>query len=467
MARPKAEVPVGQNPEKKLKMRQEIGPLTKEKINGLPSKATSYPVPEGRVRCLYLQVTPAGKKSWVLRYRFKGMQKTHTLGKWPEMTVDDAGKAAIQALNGITQGDDPNQVRKEQVVEAKRDADSRRTVNDLIDKFISDHIEVVDKNSTQIEYKRLIKKHIRDGLGKLALSEVGTKEISEFLTPISKSTPIQCNRIRSMLITMFSRAEEWGYRPLGTNPVVPIKKRNGENKRSRRLLNNELHELGKTLLSSNESEMSIIAIKLYLLTGMRKAELIGDKTRGIEGLTWSRVNIDKRQLLVNTKSKKGKPTNRIVYCCYEVIKLLKSITKTKGNPFVIVGKNKNESLVGIQNVWERIRVEAGFARKDEPDPNDPRIHDLRRTFSSVGSDLGWKEYMGELLGHAEGDVTDIYTRTDPAILLQIAEEVGSRIVALMAGAEEPTGAKAKPRVRRAGEPPVPRKAGRTATKAGK
>lgn len=442
------------------RMREKIGPLTKDKINALEPKMTSYPVPEGRQRCLYLQVTPAGIKSWVLRYRFRGIQKTHTLGRWPDMTVDQAGKEAISALKGIGEGKDPNEARKEEIVEAQRVVAEQKTVSDLLDRYIRDHIEINNKESSQQEFKRLITKHVRPGLGSLEIRKVGTNDISQFLTEIQRETPTQCNRVRSLLITMFGRAEEWEMRDLGTNPVVPIKKRTSEVKRSRRLSAQELKSLGKTLNTSKESKVVIAAIRLYLLTGMRKSELIGDKARGIEALTWGRVNLKEKTLEVFTKSRKGKSAKRVVYCCSEAINILKSIPKIKNNPYVITGKNAKEALVGIQNAWERIRIVAKLAVAGKDDPDNPRIHDLRRTFSSVGADIGWKEYMRDLLGHAEKDVTDIYTRTDPAILLQVAEEVGSRVHQLLNGIAAPKSQPIQATARKAGQAVIPRKAGK-------
>ena len=59
----------------------------------------------------------------------------------------------------------------------------------------------------------------------------------------------------------------------------------------------------------------------------------------------------------------------------------------------------------------------------------PGWHDLRRTFASVGSDLGLKGFMGELLGHAEQTVTDIYTRTAAQRLKEAARQSAQGLTA--------------------------------------
>ena len=83
-----------------------------------------------------------------------------------------------------------------------------------------------------------------------------------------------------------------------------------------------------------------------------------------------------------------------------------------------------------------------------------REHDLRRTFASVGSDLGMKGFVGELLGHAEATVTDIYTRsaaeplttvkTDPGVSTSLASAF-HRATPALAATHSPVGWRARVR----------------------
>jgi integrase len=99
--------------------------------------------------------------------------------------------------------------------------------------------------------------------------------------------------------------------------------------------------------------------------------------------------------------------------------------------------------VGLQAPWERIRAAAGLAPRDKKtgayidEENNPGWHDLRRTFASVGADLGLKGFVGELLGHAEATVTDIYTRSAAEPLHDAAERIGSRIEGILSGRIDP------------------------------
>lgn len=68
---------------------------------------------------------------------------------------------------------------------------------------------------------------------------------------------------------------------------------------------------------------------------------------------------------------------------------------------------------------------------------DPGLHDFRRTFASVGADLGPKGFIGELLGHSEQTVTDIYTRNAAEPLHNAAERIGARIEGILTGRIDP------------------------------
>jgi integrase len=413
--------------------------LTKAEIQKITPGASIQRVWDLTTRGLGLQVTPAGVFSWVLSYRSQGKKDMTTLGRWPEMTVEQARKAATSAWDRINAGENPNETKaadKRAALEARRAA---FTVRDLVDRYQEEHTPG-NSESWQAESKRLMDKHIIPGMGKLPLLEVGPADVSAFLYPVSKKTPTQGNRIRAVLRTMFQRAEEWGLRPLGSNPVAVVKRRTQETKRERRLTDLEMKALGKTLQESKEAPELILAVRLALLAGMRKGE--------IEAARWAWLDPEAAELRIppgfhKTGRKSGKV--RVVHLCSALVADLQGMTHTLGCPYIVPGRPKVledgttqwGEFTALQNPWERIREAAGLAKKGEPSDEDPGWHDLRRTFGSVAADLGLKGFAGELLGHAEATVTDIYTRAAAERLQEAAETIGSRIAGILSGAIDP------------------------------
>jgi len=418
------------------------GVSTKTQIEGLQPKATNYPVPvvskRGQaVRGLAIQVTPAGCKSFVLRFRLLGKQKTLTLGKFPDMGIEQAISLAQAKWSDIREGRNPS--------DKKREERQSLTVKDLADRYILEHIKPKGEGFG-MEATRIIKKHILPMMGGLSLALVGPADVSTLLFKM-KATPVQANRTRSILRTMFGRAEEWELRPLGSNPVTVVKNRTVEKSRERRLTDMELKSLGETLRKSKESSVYILAVRMAILAGMRKGE--------IAVCRWTWVDLEAGEIRIPPEfHKTGRKTGkiRVVHLCEALVAHLKATPQTLGCPFVVPGKPRVdkegkalpwEPIVALQAPWERIRDAAGLAPRDEKtdeylnEENNPGWHDLRRTFASVGADLGLKGFVGELLGHAEATVTDIYTRAAAEPLHEAAEKIGARIEGILSGSIDP------------------------------
>ena len=420
--------------------------LNKTAIDGLAVENSDYFNPVEGFKGLNIRVLPSGEKSFVLRYRFHGIQKKRVLGEFPTMSPDAAKKAHNTEWGLINAGKDPNQSRIEARKAAKEALKAATTVKDLVDRYLAEHTPG-NSESWQAESKRLMNKHIIPGLGKHALGEVGPAEISAFLFKMAKTTPTQANRTRAVLRTMFGRAEEWGLRPLGSNPVAVLKVRTPETKRTRRLSDLELKALGASLGASKEAPELILAIRLALLAGMRKGE--------IQNLRWKWVDLEAGEIHLpcvktddndwvhKTAKKTGK--KRVVHLCTALVNDLKAITHTLGCPYVVPGRPRKDKdgklewgpFIGLQGPWERMRVAAKLALKGDPQEEDPGWHDLRRTFGSVATDLGLKGFVGELLGHAEATVTDIYTRSASEKLHEVAETIGTRIHGILTGVIDP------------------------------
>ena len=314
--------------------------------------------------------------------------------------------------------------------------------------------------STAKEHIRLIEKIIRPAIGTSAVEDIGTDILDTMLRKIREETPIQANRVRSVLSAMFNEAEVWQYRHIHTNPVT-VQKRADENKRERNLADKEIAALGKALAAAENPPEGqdalpphpLAAIRLALLTGMRKGEILA--------LRWDWVDFDAQVITIPPpKHKTGKKTKkpRLVLLCDAACALLKTLPKNLGNHHVIVGRGKN-ALVNLQGPWEEIRSSAGLDYRATWMQENPKLwmkattqekmeiermidekqvhfHDLRRTFSSMAARLSYTElWISALLGHSAGTVTQGYARTDlrDHPLRGAVDAIGGRIAGLLDG----------------------------------
>jgi integrase len=165
-------------------------------------------------------------------------------------------------------------------------------------------------------------------------------------------------------------------------------------------------------------------------------------------LTWDDIDLEAGVLRIHHKTETKTKKKRIVHLCTAARQLLEALPHQLGNPHVIPGKITGHALVNLQVVWDRLRdlatgrtwAEAQEAGRKAPavDISDVTIHDLRRTFSSVGARLGYPElWLGTLLGHSKATVTQGYAIVSGAPLRVAVEAIGGRIAGLLSGEIDP------------------------------
>ena len=106
-----------------------------------------------------------------------------------------------------------------------------------------------------------------------------------------RATPTNANRMLATLSCMFAVAELWEIRPNGSNPCRKIKHFR-EERRERFLSDEEYGRLGEVLREvereGSERPSAIAAIRLLMLTGCRKGEILT--------LRWEYVDLDRGEL---------------------------------------------------------------------------------------------------------------------------------------------------------------------------
>ena len=71
---------------------------------------------------LYVQIEPTGGKLWRYQYRFEEKRKLLSLGKYPDVSLQEARKRHIEAREQLAQGIDPSAVKKARKIAGKERA---------------------------------------------------------------------------------------------------------------------------------------------------------------------------------------------------------------------------------------------------------------------------------------------------------------------------------------------------------
>ncbi|HEU4952889.1 MAG TPA: integrase arm-type DNA-binding domain-containing protein, partial [Holophagaceae bacterium] len=304
--------------------------FTKTAIEKLALEALRYEVFDSATPGFGIRVSRTGEKTFFLRYRPKSgaQHRRVTLGRFGEVTLDQARSHALKLKGRIVEGADPNSDRE------KRKAAS--TMKDLTERFLRDHVEVHCKASTARNYRSQIRDYVLPRLGRLLASEVDPGHVSKLIATF-KDRPYQGNRLRALLSKMFRMAEVWGIRPLGSNPCMGVPKYK-ESKRHRHLGVDELASIGEALDQAEErgdaTSEGVLALRLLLLTGCRRGEILN--------LRWEHVDLEAGALNL-PDSKTG--AKRVVLAP-PAVALLAEAAGQKLSPWVCPGRDLKLPLVG-------------------------------------------------------------------------------------------------------------------------
>ena len=241
-------------------------------IKGLPVPADGYAITwDAKVAGFGCRVTAAGARSFILNYRTRGGRaRRFTVGSFGDWTTGAARDEARRLKTLIDRGQDP--------LGDMTAARAAPTVGDLCDRFIREYLPR-KKPSTQHTYKLQIESEIRPPLGRLKVAEVTFDDTDGLHRKITaRGTPYRANRVIALLSVMFTMAIKWRLRT--DNPCQSVQ-RNAEHKRRRYLSPDELARL-TTALANAKDQQSADIVRMLLLTGARRGEVLSAKWDDID-----------------------------------------------------------------------------------------------------------------------------------------------------------------------------------------
>jgi len=139
------------------------------------------------------------------------------------------------------------------------------------ERYLAEHADKKKSPRSAREDKRLLERHVVPKLGTRKVADLSAADVAKLVHGLS-GTPIQANRVRSLLSKMLVLAIVWGVRSDPVNPVRLVQKF-AETSRERYLSGEEVKQLGNVLAASEreaeEPWQAIAAIRLLLFTGCR------------------------------------------------------------------------------------------------------------------------------------------------------------------------------------------------------
>ena len=332
---------------------------------------------------LAICLTAAGGRTFYRTGRVAGKPERIKLGRFPDMSVEQARKAARAVSGDLAKGINP-----------KRKRHAQPTMSDLWECWW-EHATAHKRPKSQSEDKRQYEKHLKRW-AKRPLKEITRAEVATLHQRIKiKGGPYSANRLLSLLSAMWNEGRRAGLCE-GESPARDIR-RFKEEKRDRWLDGTELRRLLE-VLAEEEPDVRDFFL-LALLTGARRSN--------VQGMRWADVDLDLCLWSIPGADAKAGEIMVIPLVTPAVEILRARVERANGN-YVFPGRGGRGHLVEPKRAWARIREAAGIP--------DVRIHDLRRTMGSWLATAGTSlQVIGAALGHRDLKSTATYARlgTDP------------------------------------------------------
>jgi len=345
-----------------------------------------------------IRVSPNGKKTWTLVYRFQGAPRRLSLGRYPVITLSTARDHARKALAAIVNGTDPALEKKERQAAsvAKRRQDQDGAFGKIAERFIAEYAKPNNRERTWKHDDWILKKHVLPFWKAKPVREITRADVKALLQrPIERdgngavaSGGYVSNRIRACLSKLFAWAIE---EDLCDHNVIRDVKRLGKERPSDRVLSSEeIRTLWQKLDSLDGRAQAFF--KLALLTGARPGE--------VRGATWSEIDFDGAVWsLPSDRTKTHQP--RRIPLSPTAGKVLRERKAAAGeSSFVFSGEGAISGvaiLTSIKFGASALREACGFEFA-------PR--DIRRTVATNIASMGVRrEVVRAILGHVDSSVT--------------------------------------------------------------
>jgi integrase len=348
---------------------------------------------------LQIRITNSGAKTFSVYRWVKGSSKPEriTLGRFPDLSVEQARSMAAEINATIAKGDNPaNAIRKFK---------GELTLGGLFSEYMERYAKIHKKSwkEDQKQFDRYMKR-----FSARKLSSLKPNDFMHLHHKIgAENGQYAANRLLSLLRAMYNRAKEWGFWSKD-NPTQGIKKFK-EKSRDRFLQADELPKFFQAL-EDEDNEIMRDYFLVSLLTGARRANVLA--------MRWSDVKLERGEWRIE-ETKTGDA--QTIPLTSEVIDILQKRKKHADSIFVFPGIGKSGHMVEPKSGWKRIMIRAGL--------QDVRIHDLRRTLGSwqaaTGSSL---PIIGKSLNHKNPSTTAIYARLDIDPVRKSVEVAGEAIL---------------------------------------
>lgn len=366
-------------------MAQQLMNFTKVSLAKLPmpERGISKLYYDTQVRGLTLMITAHGTKTFYFSKKIKGRVERIKIGRFPDLTVEQARTTAHEFNNRIARGENPQDERHA--------FNNEVTFGELHSWYIEHYSKPYKAPSSVAQDIGQFNRHLTDWRTR-KISTITQDDVFRKHQHIGENNgKYTANRTLEIIRAMYNKAIElrkWN----GSNPTRGTKKFR-EIARDRFLQADECARFFDAVnADANETVRDYIMLSLF--TGQRRSNMLQ--------MRWEEISLPRGEWRI-PRTKNGEPLT--VHLSPHTLDILKRrrLAAPADAQWVFPGEGKAGHFADPKGAWERIIKRAGI--------KDLRIHDLRRTLGSWQTALGASGFIvGKTLGHKSMQATAIYAR---------------------------------------------------------
>ncbi len=327
------------------------------------------------LKCL---VGKSGNKRFLFRYVFNSRKRSIAIGRFPDIGVATARKAARNYRAMLAEGIDPKAEQAEQK--------QHPTLSEF---FWNTYLPYQKKHtrSWSHEIKRF-RNHAEPRLGHMLFRELKASHVLQLQLDLNSANshrkalaPATCNRVIAVLKTMGQLALRMDV--IDVNEAMKVKQLREDNIRTRFL---DAKELKAVITEARNLKNKCIGgyIAMLAITGCRRSEIRLAKHEHLD-----RAN----RVLFLPITKNGQ--SREVYLSDLALEILDETPKVPGNPYIFAGRISGQPIKDCRVTFQRILRNAGI-----PNPEELVLHSLRHSVASCLVSAGMTLYdVKYQLGH--------------------------------------------------------------------
>lgn len=350
---------------------------------------------------LYASVLKSGTISFRYNYTINGRQETLVLGKYGAISLADARVQLLAAKKLISSGSSPARTKARE----KQKSMGAVTFGDWAELWLTKHVMA---ESTRDMKRSGYARDLQQPFAKLKMSEITDGDLRLVCDKIvERGAPASAVQAREIVQAIYRYAADKGHKYL--NPADSIKPTSIAKfkPRERALSAGEISVLFEYLEKESCFPSIKMAIKLLLMTMLRKSELIE--------ATWNEINFTDALWSIPAKRMKTSKAHNI-YLSQQALDIFTALKMCAGaSSYVLPSRYDAERPMSKATLNRTMTAACDAAQVDGKELEHCGPHDLRRTASTMLHEAGYNtDWIEKCLAHEQKGVRAVYNKAEYA-----------------------------------------------------